>query len=235
MTVGIEIFNTNGNVLIDSVRQNYSLMAEGTLNVNSFSGIKVDFPVTVDTLPLVFVRCSSTSKYVGIRSLTTSSVIFNVFGSVATSSPDFFRPVAGTFDYRIYCISKSLPLIGNSGLQVFDDAGNLVFNSNRPMPIVKETLLIGSLMSRPSNGFKEITSGGLSHNAGSNPWMMINCSLHTYGFIQLSATQPERLTPAFSSQPGGTVTMALVSGGQAAGNYWPQDSRMKIVVPLMIK
>jgi hypothetical protein len=234
MSFGIQIFNSFGDVLIDSENQNYSLLGEGTVSVAA-GGTDISFPAAVGAPPLVFARFQSSTKYVGLTALDLSTARLGVFGSnVANPGDDYLRSQAATVEYKVFGVAKSLAPGGGFGLQCFDGAGVLVFDSNRPGPRVSE-VAINTTITAPSDSNRQPQAPALAHSSGSSPWMLLNNTLNPFGFVFLQdtpATVSELLRPCVRSEAGGFVRMACASAGQigTGGSYWPL---IPIPFPLM--
>lgn len=234
MSSGLNIFNNTGELLIDSERQNYSLIAEGTLSITSVQGV-VNFTQVAFGTPLVFVRFNSTSQYVSLDAVTSTSATFAIYGSYVTEPRyGYLERQTGTLEYKIYGVASSLSSGGNLGIQCFDSIGRLTYDSNRPVPRISEIFVNPYPLQPPNNLDRQPQTLPYPHNSGASPWMLINGTLPGYGFVFLQDSPSNTsvlLKPAFRSQADG-IRMAGVASYSigSQGRYWED---IIIPVPLM--
>jgi hypothetical protein len=175
MTAGLEIYNDAGALIIDSVNPNYSLLASGTAS----TGVAVSFTTTT-VRPLVFVRFNTSNRFVRVADLTNSSVTFACYDQPASSTA-YATEVSGSTEYMVFGIASTLaPSSPGYGLNVFDAAGNLIYDSNRVVPRVKEVVTLPAL-SPPTVTYNPISV--IAHSQGSNPWMLANSTYNPYGYV----------------------------------------------------
>lgn len=227
MSYGLLIKNAAGNILIDGEYFNYSLLASGTLNTGVSS--TVSFSASVAT-PIVFVRLQSTTQWVALSALSLSSATFKVYGSVGAPSASREQE-AGTIEYMIFGLAKSLSPSGAWGLNVFNASGELVYDSNVRTPRVSEVVSVASIDIVSFSARQPISA--VSHSSGSSPWMMVNHTLFYYGhYYYGSGFLADLYQPCIRSASGGQIQHS-VGRLNAIGTTGTRWSAARIATPLM--
>lgn len=132
MPAGLQVFNTDNILQIDGQFANYFLTDRG----RSSSDIRVYYPDTGDATNLVFVRPLSYGTLTASYGAYAGGVFPNigVFPQGCYFQARLNNQNVGQslqFDYVVAQRTSAFPGAGNSGLQVFGDAGQLVYDSNR--------------------------------------------------------------------------------------------------------
>ena len=231
MAVGLEVYNDAGALVIDSNNPNYSLLASGTVA----SGTAVSFTST-SVRPLVFVRFNTSGQFVRISDLQSNSITFQTY-TAAENTGNFASPVSGSVEYKVFGIASTLsPSSPGYGLNVFDAAGNLIYDSNREVPRVKEVVTVPAL-SVPSDHNRAPTSA-ISHSQGTNPWMLANSTFNTYGYNFLNdspGTLSQLLWTAIRSDTssGNRIMIEAVNGITigSTGSSWPNAPTQVALMP----
>ena len=115
MTVGFEVINDHGSILIDANYPNLALVAQGTVNVgsNTSSGGKSGTITVPNTgKPAVFVRSAGLVAIIDAQPGTFTYLLANG---------------VTTFDYWVFAPPQSIPR--NFGAQIFDANGKLCFDA----------------------------------------------------------------------------------------------------------
>ncbi len=117
-TAGLQVFNDNGSILIDQNYVNLALRGKGTVAIGTnaanggYLGTEL-FGITLGQPPLIAIRSSG---FVSIADVGLDRFSYHLAKGVETFDYWFFGPPpVSTARY---------------GLQVFDDSGKLVFDSN---------------------------------------------------------------------------------------------------------
>jgi hypothetical protein len=231
MAVGLEVYNDAGALVIDSNSPNYSLLASGTAS----SGTAVSFTSTT-VRPLVFVRFNTPNRFVRISALSNNSVTFQTY-DLQEGTGNFANPVAGSTEYKVFGIASTLtPSSPGFGLNVFDAAGNLIFDSNREVPRVRQVVTVPALPS-VSDG-NRATISAVSHSMGTNPWMLANSTFNTYGYVFLNdspGTLSQLLWTAIRSDTnaGNRIMLEAVNGITigSTGSSWPNAPTQIALMP----
>lgn len=228
MSYGLLIKNASGSILIDGEYFNYSLLASGTLN----TGVTDTVTFTASTAtPLVFVRLQSTTQWVSLTQLSLTSAVFRVYGSVGPASSVPRAQEGGTIEYMIFGLAKSLAPSGGWGLNVFNAAGELVYDSNVKIPRVSQVVSVASIPTVSGSDRQPTTT--VAHSSGSSPWMMVNHTLYYYGhFYYGSGFLSDLYQPCIRSQSGGLVAHSVgrLTTIGTTGSRW---SAARLAVPLM--
>jgi hypothetical protein len=121
MPYGLQISNNSGNVILDSNLKQIPLVASGT--GASGTSVTVSFPAT--SFPFIYARPTSLNAYFYLLTFTTTS--FTYFSN-------------STLDYRIYDGAGNFPTAtsGNYGIQVWDSSSNVVYNTSKNPPFIKQ-------------------------------------------------------------------------------------------------
>lgn len=231
MTAGLEVYNDSGSILIDSTYQNYSLLASGTVA----AGTAVSFSTT-SIRPLVFVRFNTPNRFVRISDLTSNSVTFQTY-DLQEGTGNFSNPVAGSTEYMVFGVASTLaPSTHGFGLNVFDAAGILVFDSNQIVPRVKQVVTVPALPV-VSDG-NRATISAISHSQGTNPWMLANSTYNTYGYVFFNdspGTLSQLLWTAIRSDTsfGNRIMIQAVNGITigSTGAQWPNAPTQVALIP----
>lgn len=121
MTAGLEIINTSGSVLIDENYQNLAMSASGSFTFVSgdFGRVNVNIPYKADGLrnPIMAIRV--TGGYAGVRNTSKNAV-------TSVSTAVMFGQTGATVQWWCFDVPD---VTSNAGLQVFNSAGTLVFDS----------------------------------------------------------------------------------------------------------
>lgn len=180
MAYGIQIVNNAGAIQIDGESPNYSLLASGSM----WGGGTVNFPAAVGT-PLVFVRFNYSNFFVRLSALSSTSASFQIWNSPAPDV-DAVSGQAGTIDYMIFGVAESLAPSTGYGLHIRNAANKLIFDSNRQYPRIRQVVTVPPLAIF-GDGARHPTSG-IEHSMGTNPWMLANQTINSYGFNFIQET-----------------------------------------------
>lgn len=231
MTAGLEIYNDAGSLLIDSINSNYSLLASGT----AASGTSVSFTTTT-VRPLVFVRFNTPNRFVRISDLTNNSVTFQTY-DLQEGTGNFANPVSGSTEYKVFGIASTLaPSNPGYGLNVFDASGNLIYDSNREVPRIKQVVTVPALPA--VSGGNRASISAITHSQGTNPWMLANSTLNTYGYVFFNdspGTLSQLLWTAIRSDTnfGNRIMLEAVNGITigSTGASWPNAPTQVALIP----
>lgn len=231
MTAGLEVYNESGALIIDSNNPNYSLLASGTAS----SGSAVSFTSTT-VRPLVFVRFNTPNRFVRISALSNNSVTFQTY-DLQEGTGNFSNPVAGSTEYMVFGIASTLtPSDPGFGLNVFDASGNLIYDSNRVIPRIKQVVTVPALPA-VSDG-NRATISAVSHSQGTNPWMLANSTYNTYGYVFFNdspGTLSQLLWTAIRSDTniGNRIMLQAVNGITigSTGSSWPNAPSQIALIP----
>lgn len=230
MAVGLEVYNDAGALIIDSNSPNYSLLASGTAS----SGSAVSFPTTT-VRPLVFVRFNTPNRFVRVSDLTMSSVTFQTY-DLQEGTGNFANPVSGSTEYKVFGVASTLSPVSNFGLNVFDAAGNLIYDSNREVPRVKQVVTVPALPVVSDGNRASISA--VSHSQGTNPWMLANSTFNTYGYVFFNdspGTLSQLLWTAIRSDTnsGNRIMIEAVNGITigSTGASWPNAPTQVALMP----
>lgn len=135
MTAGFQIFGDNGNTQVDENYFNFACVAKGTINmpatVTDMNGYKALQTVllTLDAdYPMLFLQPKlQFSSVQRVKKLTGRSHEFKILGGMDANR----QPTAETFNWYLFDRPPQPGLHGD-GIQVFNDAGLCVFDSNFP-------------------------------------------------------------------------------------------------------
>lgn len=230
MAVGLEVYNDAGALIIDSNAPNYSLLASGTVANDT----PVSFPST-PVRPLVFVRFNTANRFVRISSLTSDSVTFKIYDEPAASTT-YATEVSGSTEYMVFGVASTLAPVSNFGLNVFDAAGNLVFDSNRVVPRVKQVVSVPA-PAAPAGTFNPISVVG--HSQSSNPWMLANSTFNYFGYVyhddnpaHLSYLMPLAIR-SDDTGSGKRIMLEAVKGAPigSQGSTWPNVPTQIALIP----
>ena len=163
MAVGIRVSNPSGVVQIDETYRNFLRVGSGSY---SGGGGTISISYTSQSVPpIIFVRPHSDGIYLGKFTIRNSTA--QVFTN-------------GGFDWVVYSLT-SPQAISNSpmGIQVFDAAGQVIFDSRFEPPRIQTTLAVnqqwptylqgGSLGQYPAYPYSINFSGW-----GARPWFCLN-------------------------------------------------------------
>lgn len=231
MPAGLEVYNDAGALIVDSNSPNYSLLASGTAS----SGSPVSFTSTT-VRPLVFVRFNTPNRFVRISALSSNSVTFQTY-DLQEGTGNFSNPVSGSTEYKVFGIASTLaPSSPGFGLNVFDAAGNLIYDSNREIPRVREVATVPGLPA-VSDG-NRATISAVTHSQGTNPWMLANSTFNTYGYVFLNdspGTLSQLLWTAIRSDTssGNRIMLQAVNGITigSTGSSWPNAPSQIALMP----
>lgn len=231
MTAGLEVYNESGALIIDSNNPNYSLLASGTAS----SGSAVSFTSTT-VRPLVFVRFNTPNRFVRISALSNNSVTFQTY-DLQEGTGNFANPVAGSTEYMVFGIASTLtPSDPGFGLNVFDASGNLIYDSNRVIPRIKQVVTVPALPV-VSDG-NRATISAVAHSQGTNPWMLANSTYNTYGYVFFNdspGTLSQLLWTAIRSDTnnGNRIMLEAVNGITigSTGASWPNAPSQIALIP----
>lgn len=141
MPAGLTIFNDNGFLTIDSTWSNMGLRQKSIINTIGRSPTDHGPFRQTATLsftavsPMVFTRCDYFNTLMISRKTGTNQWFVEI-GVEATSSV----PVT----IYVFDVTGGMPATQSAGLNVFDEAGNLVFDANSKTFIVTDFLSIGA-------------------------------------------------------------------------------------------
>lgn len=123
MEAGLQIYNTTGNIQIDSKFKNLAIIKKGEVqllgtDVEWTGGAKTKINVA-GTNPLIAIQSTVRMRTRRLKEANgTYSFYFNISQNVAPPKVK-------------YWVFDEPTSVGNSGLQVFDQSGQLVFDSSR--------------------------------------------------------------------------------------------------------
>ncbi len=136
MSFGIEVQNASGNIVIDGQFRNHAVVASGSGTTASLGGFVLDSkvfkatlgsPIALSRSPMIWGRIGSDSAYMGLVGLEVNGSS-ELTGFWIGSDNAFGAGPARTVDWQITAASVA----GSGaayGLQVFDSAGDRVFDS----------------------------------------------------------------------------------------------------------
>lgn len=196
MSFGIEIKNNAGRVQVDGTYRNLFLVAQGTAPAGNWSSIS--YPAQTSCNPLVCIRPVSDGTYVG-------------FVSVGAASASYFSD--GPFEWAVYGLDSLLYYPGTQyGMQVFNSAGSVVFDS-RCEPLRVKTVASGQAVwpdvlhgGSPSVAFNNYPLAINFTPFGVRPWLCINQMVYADNFQSGSEEG--------SSGDGGVLIMTTNGLGQ---------------------
>ena len=163
MGFGIEIKNSNNEILIDSKYRNMSYYSSGYVEAyNSDEPFtEVGIPISnIPTTPLVCLRPSVGSYCVVTRIVPNSYLYIRCYGHV---------------DYFCCCESYELDIESSYGMRIFSEDGNVVFDSRFSYLKIYATEIIQLSTSTP---YMDI-----SHENIENPFYVLSNPQHLF-FIQ---------------------------------------------------
>lgn len=139
MPFGLKVYNNDGDVTIDADYQNYRVIAAGSKNVSDTGAGSADATLTFSSAhaspPLVFVR--------GLTDHRFSAPVMSGSSGNWTGCTIRYAGPGGTFDYVIVDpngVGAQSP--ETHGIQVFDAASNLAFDSRDKMMILHDVFEI---------------------------------------------------------------------------------------------
>lgn len=148
MSSGLQIFNSSGNVQIDSGFRNYGIASvhQGSgLQPGFWSNPQISFPA-ISSPPMLFMR-----------TITANYISFNNWIRSGTNYVGAKLHVFGSGSFEVFVASPTPGASGSYGLQVFDANGDAVFDSNKRYVKLIDALFIGQ-----PDGF-----GGMTYPGGS--------------------------------------------------------------------
>lgn len=165
MGYGIEIKNSSGNIIVDGTYKNFSLHASGTTESLTDQTIHTISFDSTSQYPLVAIK-PSTTGYVSVFGYTKSGSNYTGFNIIRSRGVTNF-----TVDYKVF-IAHPSSISENYGMIVYDDGGNIVFETSRQYFNIYQ-ITTGISLSTPSSpgtgGTQDIT-----HTAISDPYCVIS-------------------------------------------------------------
>lgn len=163
MAFGFQAINSTGNVQIDDAYRNLRLVASGTWTGYAVAGT-INFPVQSTTSPLIFFRPSADGVYVGNAGVDASSFGFQCNGS---------------FDWKVYGLDNTIAPTGSHGMQVFDSASRVVFDSRIEVPRIQTVLTTNQVWPSAAQGGASNAYPAYPYTLtftswGSRPWICLN-------------------------------------------------------------
>ena len=177
MTVGLQIFNTNGVIQIDENLKNPRYVTGGSVAKGADNSGYGTFVINLGAfgidlnaeIPLILVRPNEFGKYVGGIFLTKQ--YGTVFGG------NFCMIVASDsgFDYAVFSTRVGgITDPGNFGLQVFNAAGEITYNSNN-----RHARIVANLIHTATPNFTYPYSYAFS-GFNEMPWIVVNPLVASY-------------------------------------------------------
>ena len=145
MSSGLQIFNASGNIQIDSSLVNFVLTAKGTVTIPAGGYI--------NTFPAAQIVINGFTPILCLRPLYSFAAVVNT--KIINGQHSYLINGTGGETFSWYLFDKN-PMTGNnnSGIQVFNGAGEMTFSSDRyPMRIMAVgTMPTGRLCVSPVYG-----------------------------------------------------------------------------------
>lgn len=164
MPFGLQVVNEGGLVQIDQDFRNIAVIQQGTFGAAGpvSSGVVTFSAQSEANCPQVWVRPHSDGVWVGGCFLTDASE-----NPYSNSIDRFFYQAGGPCDYKVCALSGNFVVDQSSyGLQVFDQAGRIAFDSRRRYARIRRVLSVASSSSSSVTvGFSGIPE---------RPWMLLN-------------------------------------------------------------
>lgn len=164
MAFGFQSINSSGSVQIDDGYRNLRLVASGTWPSPTNSDFLITFPTQTSTSPLIFFRPSADGVYVGNGGIDASSFMF---------------AANGAFDWQVYGLDNVVSATGSHGLQVFNGAGQTVFDSRIKVPRIQTILSTNQIWPSYAQGGSLGAWTAYPYNLdytgwGQKPWICLN-------------------------------------------------------------
>lgn len=207
MPAGLLIVNTSGTVLIADTNPNYSLKSSGSGTTNGVGSLVV----TVTGVQPVIAFRSGSAVFHRSTGVSGSTFTFTFASAVAGAVIEYW-----VFDVR------GTPSAGNMGLQVFDVAGTLMFDSS-----AKIALVAGD-MAFSADGQSIALPAGRAYAAlaiASGRTRQGRTTLEANGFY----TWEYRFFSPFLSYSGTTFSFSLIDDG------WQYSSNEEVDMPALFK
>ena len=211
MTYGLQIFNDSNFIQIDETYKNYAIDESGSLSVAATTITTVSFTSRSSEIPLLFIRNQSTSTYFLIRGITSSSFVI-VVGA------------ACVIDWFTAWPSNLVPAsTENNGLTSYDASGQLIFDSRKQYPQMREIINLGIVTTAATFNFSLVPSGN-------KPYI---CANTISGFVAASDFfTAQRLASIAVTQTSSTqiITQQMLNGGIIASGTgsWNRPSQLII-------
>jgi len=163
MAIGFTSINDGGITQIDETYRNLRYVASGRWGLGAGASVGtdggIDFPAQTTGAPLIFVRPISDGTYCTMYALENARALV-----IAN----------GDFDWVVYGLDNtSISSNSTHGVQVFDAAGSVVFDSRYEVPRIKAcSLLNTSAKAYPYT----INFAGW----GVRPWFLLNSTFFDY-------------------------------------------------------
>lgn len=127
MSYGLNIYNNSSFLQISENFKNYTLHVSGTVIVGTNTA--VTFPALSAEVPLVFIRTTNTSNWIGCW-VQHDRIILNAFTSTGNSTTS-----GVSVQYAVF--TKQVPQSTNTyGVRVYNSSGQLCFDSGLKYPRV---------------------------------------------------------------------------------------------------
>lgn len=206
MAYGFQALNTNNVVQIDETYRNLMRVASGTWTGGSSAWQTFTFTTQTICPPLVFIRTTSDSTYVGKLWINDGSF------TVMTN---------GNFDWVAFGLtSPTMVSPSNYGMQVFNTAGAVVYDSRYEVPRIQTTISINQVWPDSWNGGGSGAHPSYPYTAtftgwGARPWMCLN-SLHFF-------EDENGYMTAFASKGTNQIEIRMGIMLNQVNWYWPEN------------
>lgn len=171
MPAGLQVFNQSGVLQIDETTKNPRLVTSGSVakgaDNSGYGYYKIDlgaYGINLNTeIPLLLLRPATYGTYVGGVFVTKQ------YGTVTGGNFFLLDASDSAFDYSIF--SQQVAGVrdpGNLGLQVFNAAGEITYDTNQA-----HTRILGNLYHAATASFPYPYSFGISGFSGM-PWVVAN-------------------------------------------------------------
>lgn len=173
MPVGFQSFNDGNFIQIDADYKNYEFRQKGGFTIgpsnlaNGGSNLGTVTVTVTGTAPIIAINCDQFC-YASIRSISGNSFTFEIYNG------NNFN-IGGTF--FIFDASSPNPA-SNTGMQIFDGAGNLVFDAQ------KKYMKVLEYFSPPGSNADE------THSYPGKTTAFVMCDYGYRFVVQASPTQP---------------------------------------------
>jgi hypothetical protein len=125
MTFGLNVYNSSGNVIMDTDLPQMPFVQSGSASANSIAVATAPTFVSFSSLaaPVLYVRPQTTGGFVMIGNILTNG---------------FFYKSNSNIDWRVYdgSVSSWTPS-SNFGMNVYNSSGSLLYNTNKNPPFIR--------------------------------------------------------------------------------------------------
>jgi hypothetical protein len=176
MSYGMEIVNSDGNVIVDGLYKNFSYYSSGSGTIpggdTETGRLSINFSTPTSNPPLIAIQPTGTTFVVSLLGYNYNSSTSQYTGFTAYSSTKVDYAATwgtATFNWKAY-ITNPDTVVSAYGLAVYNPAGQVVFDSGRDYFKIY-SVSTDILIDEPTNS--DVNSGSsltVSHPGISNPY-----------------------------------------------------------------